>query len=372
MGHPIFRVSQDYDPAKKTLTLKVTQEQRPDPESQHPQVTFFQTPVDIEIGTASGTRVDRLRIEAKEDQTFTLAVDSEPLLVNFDYGDMLIKELIFNKTTGQLLYQVARDQDVLGRIWAMQQLATRMNDTKTASADRESIVKAIAEAATKDQFWGTRLEAVTSLNGNKETREALLAATRDKNARVRARAVSSLAAIKDPSLANVYLQLLSDPSYAVIRAATVALGETKGPSAYEALTKLVDTPSWRDTIRASALSGLEALEDKRALDLGFKYSAAGNANGVRASALGLVGAVGKDDPRTFPLITATMNEGFERRNFALMFGAADALVSLGDERGLVIFQEMIKKAGVSPQIVSGLSAFEARLRAKLAPQKPNP
>ena len=33
MGHPIFRVTQNYDPAKKTLSLTVTQEQRPDPES---------------------------------------------------------------------------------------------------------------------------------------------------------------------------------------------------------------------------------------------------------------------------------------------------------------------------------------------------
>jgi aminopeptidase N len=44
MGHPIFRVTQDYDAANKQLTLKVRQEQRPDPESQYPQVTFFQKP----------------------------------------------------------------------------------------------------------------------------------------------------------------------------------------------------------------------------------------------------------------------------------------------------------------------------------------
>jgi len=371
MGHPIFRVTQDYDPAKKSLTLTVTQEQRPDPESQYPQVVYFQTPVDIEIATASDTRIERVQIAAKEEQTFTLAVDSEPLLVNFDYGDMLIKELIFNKTTGQLVYQLAHDQDVLGRIWALQQLATRMNDTKTAGGDRQSIIKAIADTATNDEFWGTRLEAVTSLTGSKEAKDTLLTATRDKNARVRARAVSALAATKDPSLATVYQQFLNDPSYAVIRAAAFAFGETKNPSAYNELTKLVDVPSWRETIRASALSGLEALGDKRALGLGFKYSAAGNPNGVRASALGLLGATGKDDPRTFALITATFNEGFERRNFALMFGAADALVGLGDERGLAVFQEMSKKAAASQRIVSGLSAFEARLRAKLAPARSN-
>ena len=131
MGHPVFRVTQDYDPTKKELTLKVRQEQRPDPESQYPQVGFFQTPVDIEIGTASSTRIDRVRIEPKEEQTFKFTVDSEPLLVSFDYGGALIKELTFVKTTGQLQYQLAKDQDVLGRVWALQQLRPRLNDDKT-------------------------------------------------------------------------------------------------------------------------------------------------------------------------------------------------------------------------------------------------
>jgi aminopeptidase N len=372
MGHPIFRVTQDFDPAKKILTLKVTQEQRPDPDSQYPQVTFFQTPVDIEIATASGTRFERVRIVAKEEQTFRLAVDSEPLLVNFDYGGTLIKELIFIKTTGQLLHQLASDQDPLGRIWALQQLATRRNDDKTTAADRQSIVRAIGEAATKDKFWGARLEAVSSLTGVKDARDPLLSATKDTNARVRARAVSALATTNDASLANVYLQLLNDQSYAVIRAAAPALGSTRSPAAYDALIKLIDSSSWRDTIRGSALSGLEALEDKRALELGFKYAAVGNQNGVRAGALGLLGAIGKNDPRTLPLIKATLDEGFERRNFALMFGAADALVSLGDEKGLLMLQELSKRAAGSPQIVSGLAAFESRLRAKLNPAKPNP
>ena len=218
MGHPVFRVTQDYDPTKKELTLKVTQEQRPDPESQYPQVVFFQTPVDIEIGTASSTRIDRVRIEPKEEQTFKFTVDSEPLLVGFDYGGTLIKELMFLKTTGQLQYQLAHDQDVLGRVWALQQLGPRMNDEKTAAADRQAIIKALSDAVTKDQFWGTRLEAAASLTGLKEARDALLAATKDADARVRARAVTSLAATKDPTLADTYQQLLNDQSYAVIRA----------------------------------------------------------------------------------------------------------------------------------------------------------
>lgn len=370
MGHPVFRVTQDFDATKKTLTLKVRQEQRLDPESQYPQATLFQTPVDIEIGTATSTRIERVRIEPKEEQIFTLAVDSEPLLVNFDYGDMLIKELVFVKTTGQLLYQFDRDQDVLGRIWALQQLAMRMNDDKTTGAERLSIIKAIGDGATRDQFWGTRLEAVTALSGLKEAKDALLAATRDPNARVRARAVRSLAETKDADLASVYQQLLNDQSYAVIRAAAVALGQTKNPNAYDALVKLIEVPSWRETIRASALSGLAALGDKRALELGFKYVVPGNPSGVRTAALSLLGATGKDDPRTFPLISGVLNEALERRSAGLFSAGAEALVSLGDERGLALFQEIGKKAGIPAQIKSAIPGYESALRAKLRPPTP--
>jgi aminopeptidase N len=370
MGHPIFRVTQSYDAAKKELTLNVRQEQKPDPEWQFPQVGFFQTPVDIEIGTATNTRVERVQIEPKEEQSFKFAVDSEPLLIGFDYNGTLIKEVNFNKTTDQLLYQLNRDKDVLGRIWALAQLSARMNDEKNAANERASIRTAIAAVATKDEFWGTRFEAAASLNGSKDARDALLAATKDKDARVRARAVTSLAATKDATLADTYAQLINDQSYGVIRAAAVALGQTKSAAAYDALVKLASQSSWRDTIRASGLNGLAALGDKRAMELGFKYSVAPNYNSVRGAALTLLGNTGKDDARTLATLTAALNEGIERSNFGLFSGAAGALVALGDARGVAVFDEAIKKAGPSSQFTGALANFQQRLKAKLAPPKP--
>ncbi len=369
MGHPVFRVTQDYDAANKQLILKVRQEQKPDPESQYPQVGFFQTPVDIQIGTATNTRVERVQIEPKEEQTFKFAVDSEPLLVGFDYGGTLIKELIFDKTTSQLLYQASNDKDVLGRVWAVSQLTTRLHDDKALAADRDAIRKSLADVATKDEFWGARVEAVAALNGAKEAKDALLAATRDTNSRVRARAVTSLAATKDATLADTYSQLLNDQSYSVIRAAAVAFGQTKSPAAYDALVKLIDQPSWRDTIRASGLNGLGALGDKRALELGFKYAASGNGADVRAAALALLGNTGKDDPRTFATLNAALSEGFENRNFTLLASAANGLVLLGDERGLKAFEELRKKSP-SSQFAATVNNFEQRLKTKLAAAKP--
>ncbi len=371
MGHPIFHVTQNYDPANKALVLTVRQEQKPDRESQYPQVVFFQTPIDVEVKTAASTQVLRIQVAAKEEQVFTLPVDSEPLLVNFDYGSTVIKELIFNKSTGQLLFQLANDQDVLGRIWAMQQLATRMNDPKTAAADRETIIKALSDALIKDAFWGARLEASAALNGVKEAQAGLIAATQDAKARVRARAITSLAATKDPMLADTYLKLLNDQSYAVIRAAAVALGQTRSASAYDALAKLITTPSWRDTITASGLNGLAALADKRALEFGFKYASAPNQASVRSAALALLAATAKDDPRTFAIVSGALNEAYNRRNFGMMFGAAEALVALGDQRGLAVFEDLSRKSAASPDLVSAISSFEMRLRSKLTAAKPS-
>jgi HEAT repeat protein len=209
------------------------------------------------------------------------------------------------------------------------------------------------------------------LSGSKDARDVLLAATKDPDARVRARAVTSLATLKDPSLINNFLELTGDRSYAVIRAAALALGQTKNPTAYDSLVKLIDLPSWRDTIRASGLAGLAALGDKRALELGFKYQPASNPQAVRNAALTLLGATGKGDPRTFEALSSALKEGFYRRNFGLMNNASEALVALGDERAIGAFQDLAKKATDSPQLASALSSYEAQLRAKVMAAKPS-
>ncbi|MDQ2856970.1 MAG: hypothetical protein M3R68_11620, partial [Acidobacteriota bacterium] len=97
MGHPVFQISKSYDATARKLTLTVKQTQKPDPEWLYPQVGLFQTPVDIEVVTGNGARVERVNIEAKEEQSFSFAADSDPLLVNFDYGNTIIKQLEFNK-----------------------------------------------------------------------------------------------------------------------------------------------------------------------------------------------------------------------------------------------------------------------------------
>ena len=368
MGHPIFRVTQDYDPATKVLKLSVEQLQAIDTTSQFPQVALFQTPVNIEIGTQSGTRLERVQILPKKQQSFSLVVDSKPLLVNFDYHGTLIKELLFDKSTEDLSYQMTRDEDVLGRIWALNQLQRRVALATTSDAEKQQIAFELAKVATQDKFWGMRANAATALADLKTpgARSALIAATGDPDARVRARAIASLASSKDPSLASLYMKLLNDQSYAVIKNAAFALGATMSPEAYDALVKLLNLPSWRDNIRASALSGLGELKDKRALDIALRYAARGNANQVRAAALRLLGRIGSDSPQAFSLIAETASKAFESDNFTLATAAGEALVNLGDAKGLQLLEKISQNPELPLQLKARLSEYQESLRKSVA------
>jgi HEAT repeat protein len=115
---------------------------------------------------------------------------------------------------------------------------------------------------------------------------------------------------------------------------------------------------------------LAELGDKAALELGFKYAPVPNRFGVRAAALGLLGNVGKDDPRTFPLLTAALNEGLENQNFQLLNAAANAIVQLGDPRGVTALEDLAKKAGTSAAFRASLTNFAQRLKTKLNSGKP--
>jgi aminopeptidase N len=375
MGHPIFRVTQKYDDGSKTVTLTVRQEQKVDANSAYPQVAFFQMPVQIEIGTAAGTHIEKAMIEAKEEQSFSFKVDSEPLLVDFDYGGTLIKELHFDKTTPQLIYQLSHDPDVLGRIFALNELTARLKNAATPAEENAVITKAIASAATGDAFRGVRLDSISALRGvaGPDVRTALLADVKDKTPSVRARAINTLAATKDASLAGVYLGCLNDPSYNVIRAAASALGATKDPGAYDALNKLLDQPSWRDTIRVSGLSGLAALGDSRALDTAIRFAARGNPVGVRSAAISVLGSAGKNDPRAYPMISDTFTAAVESGNFQLYRVSASALIALGDPRALELVKTA-KEHATNPQMQQFLAQMQKTLedQAKKAAPPQNP
>ncbi len=368
MGHPVFRVTQNYNAQTKALELTVEQMQTVDTSSPFPQVALFQMPVNVEIETKAGTTLQLIHIQAVRKQSFSLPVESKPLLVNFDYHGTLIKEMQFEKTADELAYQLTRDQDVLGRVWALGQLRERVKASGTNDAERDSIAKQLSRTLTDDKFWGVRVDAAAALGDVKSnvSRDALIAATRDPDARVRAGAVTSLTSFNDPNLASLYRKLLDDQSYAVIKAAALGLALTRSPAAYDALVDLTKTPSWRDNIKVSALISLKELRDKRTLPLALRSAAVGNNNQVRAAALRLLGVVGGGSDEAFNLIARTGQAAFESGNKELGTAAGEALVSLGDSRGIEILAKISSSAALPAYLKNDVDKYLAELSKAVA------
>ncbi|MEO8071798.1 MAG: M1 family aminopeptidase [Acidobacteriota bacterium] len=372
MGHPIFEVTQNYDDASKKLTLNVKQTQKIDPTNEYPQVEFFQTYVDIEIDN----QIKRVWIEPKAENVFTFDVAGKPKLVNFDYESTLIKELKFDKPTDELIYQLQNDKDVLGRLWAMNELTSR---EKLNDAEKTKITAAINQTITGDAFWAIRRDAIRSLvtttatgrrNRNRQTIEipildpatlnVLTTAAKDKNSSVRAAAIEVLGASNDPKYADLYLSALNDQSYGVIDAASAALVNTKDARSYDALVKLVNADSWRDHIRLAGLQGLANLGDKRSIDLGFKYTDKSYPANVQNGALGVLAASGKGDARIFPLLMNNFKTALENNNFQAIFGGLQSFVKLADPRGQEAFD--LAKAKFKDQ--ANFAGFINRIEAQ--------
>jgi aminopeptidase N len=372
MGHPVFEVTKTYDAGAKNLKMTVRQTQKLDLTSDYPQTKYFETPVDIEIVTANGSRVETVFIEPKEVNEFTFSnVDSSPLLVDFDEEGTLIKELKFEKSMDELVYQLRKDDDVIGRRAALDALTAKASDESTSAADRDRILNELRTAVESDDFHRMRAQAITSLRTilvkpsppgqtavntdlDAATRGVLLRATDDDGSDVRSAAISMLGVTGDKAYADKYARAIaSDKSYTVIQSAANALAKTGDKDAYVILRKLAQTDSWQDNLMVAGLNALVILGDKNALDLGYKFGSENNPPSARKNAaLGIVAAFGKGDPNAFQLIFGSFKESLESNSFNGIFSGFQSLIKLADPRGQEAF-DMAKERFKSNQNILG-------------------
>jgi len=375
MGHPIFEITQNYDDAKKQLTLNVKQTQKVDPTNAYPQTEFFQTYVDIEVDG----QIHRVWIKPQAENVFTFDSPTKPKLVNFDYESTLLKEMKFDKSVDDLLYQMANDKDVLGRRWAMSELSKKAKD----EADKGRITAAFLVSAEKDPFWRIRRAALSEVANvyspdpkpgqerpaaklDDAAAQVVLRLTKDKESLIRADAIELLGETNDPKYASVYTPALNDQSYSVIDQASVALGKLKDPKSYDALMKLASTPSWKGRIQNAGLHGLAELGDKRAFDIGYKIATDVNQpQNVRTTALTVVGATGKGDPRAYPLIFEKFKSAADQNEFNGMLNGIQAIIKIADPRGQEAFDMLKNKFKGNANALAFVGRLESQFQAEL-------
>jgi len=246
-GHPVFNVRSEWDDARKVAIVKVAQVQ-----DFHRGIPVFRVPVTIAVTTPRGKTARAVWIREKE-EACEFAAEAKPLLIRFDEGNVLLKEVNFPKELDELLYQV-RNDDVIGRMAAAADLLRFKHDAR--------VFEALADRAQNDPFWAVRRSAIESLGKLTESRvQAVLKKTcLDAHSSVRTASLAALGDAKDRSLIEFYKERFAkDESQLVKAEALRAMGKTGDPSVVPFLEKSAMVPSHRGSIRNAAMQALKQI-----------------------------------------------------------------------------------------------------------------
>ena len=383
MGHPVFEVTKNYDKAKKQLTLNVRQTQKIDSNDEYPQVEFFEGKVEIEVDG----RIEPVWLEPKAENVFSFASSEQPKLVNFDYGSTWIKEIKFEKTLDELLYQLQNDKDVLGKRWAIDELAGLAKNEKTSAADKAKIYSGFRNAILSKVYWRLRQAAISQLQSllapatetkpvplDEATITMLLTVIKNEKSWNRAAAINFLGMTQDPKYTDVYLNAFNDISDRVINTAAAALGKSKSPRAFDALAKLVNKPSWKNQSLMSALNGLKQLGDPRGFDIAFK--ALSDAKllrwrlptppvwDFRIVAAETIVVLGKGDA-AYPLIFGRFKKSMDENDLSGIFNNTLLITKLADPRGQEAFELLKAKFKDDAYIMTTINAYETQFNEAL-------
>jgi aminopeptidase N len=317
-GHPELRVTSRWEPGAGLLHLAVEQTQ------ELVELTpLFRLPLEVEL--AGREQVRRYRIEvARARDDFQLSFPEPPRRVRFDPDQLVPKTLEFAKPVEELVDLLLHDPNVIGRIWAGAELAER--------ADVPAAAAALARSLHEEPFYGVRAEVAAAVGeaGSPEALELVLAATGDRDARVREKAAKALGGFHESARAAAALQrIVRDESSAyVVGAALEALGKVRAPDApaLEVLRRALDRESHREVLRRGALAGLGELGDARAVAILKRWSEHGRPPRARESAVEALGRFAAQAGEVRPLLTSLLHDPdvFVRR------AAAKALGKLGD------------------------------------------
>jgi aminopeptidase N len=328
-GYPEFEVEYAWEEASKTASMLVKQAQETD------EVTpVFDLPIDLVFYTARGRLVKRVKL-SEQSERFQFELDSEPTIVELDPEGWLLKKLKFKKSYALLGNQLSHSVDLLSRESAAADLA---------SFKSPETVELLKAAASKEQHWAVRAEAIRSIGkiGGKEALDAVLTFARAKPRRVRRAAIAALSEFKSEDRLDEALKgaLLGDESPFNQCEAALSYGKVKGKDAIELLTEAMKLESPEHGLTEASLEAMGYGKSKEAREIIRGHLAYGHPTRVRVGSLKGYGKLGSLEPEDFDLLKeVALND----KDFVVRVQLLELVADLGDRR----FAETLAKVAES-------------------------
>lgn len=327
-GHPELRVSYFWDEKKSSACVRVVQKQKIDGET-----PLFTLPLEISVITKKGEKTFNEVLD-KKNQLFKFKMNEKPVDVRVDTKNFLLKKIEFIKPRDMWFYQLENEKNVIGKIYATQEVA------KSGS---ERATEALENVFIKEKFWGNQCEIAYVL-GMMRTQTAFEALKRCiehcKHVKSERAVVEALGEYKNEETIEIMKKFLADKkSYIVPAEAVRSLGKTKNMKVLPLIKKSLELESWNDIIKSSAVEGLVQLQDESVLDIVMKYCQKGHPWRTRATALRLLPEIGRGREDVFSLLVESTKDDFSLIKIAAVF----ALGVYGDERAVPVLEGIVKQ-----------------------------
>lgn len=232
-GHPVIKVTQDYNAGKGVLTLDIRQTQ------DTVATAVYRLPLTIAIW--EGGKVKNIPVVLDQARhVLELPYSNQPDLVIFDTEAQLLGTIEHDKKVKELIYQYEKATKFLHKYDALIGLEGKLADPA---------VRAVMTKALNDSFWRLRQLAVanfTEYTGpdfsaiEKIIREL---ARKDKNSMVRAEALLVLASFGDNENDQLFKEALDDESYYVVSIALDSYLLNKQDDAEEIIATFENSPN---------------------------------------------------------------------------------------------------------------------------------
>lgn len=273
-GFPVFQVSYAYDSVARTVTLDAHEIQQRDS-----LTGFFDPDVDVEILTDGAPVRGVVQVRNGVGHA-SFPVPSAPRSIRWDKGNWLLDLTDFPRPTVMLAWQLAHDDDVVGRIEAIDLLAKRTD---------ELVARRALIAATHDSAHAVRAQAVGALRtqaGEPMVADAIIASTRDNDARVRQAALRALVAVHSSVAASRAREAATGDASLINRGTALLTLAALDPSAALAVARTaLGTDSWLDLSRTQAVMALGRIDSPESLPTLMRYLGGATSRNTRVAAI---------------------------------------------------------------------------------------
>ncbi len=248
-GYPELKVSYSWDELAKQAKLSISQVQMT---NEKRPIFRFNLPVKFVVGDKTELRTIEI---SRDREDFYLTLEAAPGVVRFDPEVTVLAKVNFEPNEKMLLAQLADQDDVIGRLLAVQQLARKKNKVTLEHLGR--ILK-------EDPFFAVRQAAADGLAAMRtpESFAALQGALDQSDARVRQSVVRGLTRFYSDEAYNALKGIADREANPDIRTVAIGgIGSYARPELRPYLVGLLPSDSYQNSIAGEAIAAMRKQDD---------------------------------------------------------------------------------------------------------------